>query len=627
MPRESFDVYYYQNGRWSLHASYEADQREQAIGDAMGVESKLNLPARVVRETFLDDSTNSEATVTWQGTKGRKISDNDDMFGAKLAPSKSPPARKPVPIAPPPPAAKSKTPAKPAPKPKSKKKKGRSMFTDLAIAISISTVIAVMSAAGVALLTLQLQKTGTIAVFDSTPVIFGSFILIFFIALLVQLNKMFKLFATLRSKEAAASDSVAVASPASGPRKGRRKAAVLDNEFDGVVVERGQTEETPADTAQADAPADDLPPSLDADVPTQVGTTEAPEPAEAPAPAAASPPPAAESTAASTPVAPPPPPPPPPARAATKADDEARQVFASFISDAAAAVQRDVGQLNAVTKMGFNLYLSGGLSTLGTSKRLSRESQITVLKQGLQAAGNSAERAAAFAVELPSYGKNPRYAGMIQAGAQAMQGHLAGKPQAAVSIAPMLSEWSRPEKRPATPTTFTFMFTDMVGSTAITQERGNSEAQKIVRAHNNAVRSAIAQNRGREVKHTGDGIMAVFQDAPGAVMAGIQMQREFAEHNENFPNLPLTVRIGLNSGEAVQEENDFFGAAVQMAARVCAQAASGHIWASQTVVDACKGRKLGFIPRGRFQMKGIQGARVLYEVGWTDAHRNELADL
>ena len=171
------------------------------------------------------------------------------------------------------------------------------------------------------------------------------------------------------------------------------------------------------------------------------------------------------------------------------------------------------------------------------------------------------------------------------------------------------------------------MFTDIVGSTAMTQQLGNVAAQKVVRAHNTAVRNALAKFKGREVKHTGDGIMAVFTDAPSAVQAAIQMLRDIAAHNVANPNLPLTVRIGLNAGEAVEEENDFFGAAVQMSARVCSKAADGNVWVSQSVVDACKGHRLGFIPRGKFEMKGIQGARMLYEVGWTEAHKNELADL
>jgi adenylate cyclase len=190
-----------------------------------------------------------------------------------------------------------------------------------------------------------------------------------------------------------------------------------------------------------------------------------------------------------------------------------------------------------------------------------------------------------------------------------------------------LSEWSKPEKRTAVPSVFTFMFTDIVGSTAMTHAIGNANAQKVVRAHNTAVRNAIAKYKGREVKHTGDGIMGVFFDSPSSVNACVEMQRDIANHNARNKDLPLVVRIGLNAGEAVEEENDFFGAAVQMSARVCSKANDGHVWVSQSVVDACKGQRLGFIPRGKFEMKGIQGARTLYEVAWTDAHKNELADL
>jgi class 3 adenylate cyclase len=64
-----------------------------------------------------------------------------------------------------------------------------------------------------------------------------------------------------------------------------------------------------------------------------------------------------------------------------------------------------------------------------------------------------------------------------------------------------------------------------------------------------------------------------------------------------------------------------------MTARICDKATKDNIWVSQTVVDACKGQKFGFIPRGGFEMKGIQGAKRLFEVGWNDSHKNELADL
>ncbi len=148
-----------------------------------------------------------------------------------------------------------------------------------------------------------------------------------------------------------------------------------------------------------------------------------------------------------------------------------------------------------------------------------------------------------------------------------------------------------------------------------------------MRAHNDAVRNAIKAHKGREVKHTGDGIMATFPSPPAAVAASIDMQRAVYAHNSKNPNLQVQVRIGVNAGEAVEEENDFFGSAVQMTARICDKATTGNIWVSQAVVDASKGQRFGFIPRGGFDMKSIQGRKPLYEVGWTDAHKNELADL
>ncbi|MDX2224821.1 MAG: adenylate/guanylate cyclase domain-containing protein [Rhodospirillaceae bacterium] len=633
MPRDTFEVYYFQSGRWSVHASFEADQRDLAIEEAKGVEAKLGYPSRVVRATFFEDSNTSEEVVTWQGTKGRKIGDTDSMFGAPppiaKAPARSAPASAPARRAAEPrpkPTAKA---AKPAPRPGApavakvkKKKKRRGTFVSLVISLSVALGTSTVGGAAVALLTIQLQRMGAIGVFDSTPLIFGSFVTLFFVSLLVSLNQQFGLFATLKEADSRSDKSPATQA---GPRARRRAAPAQDVEFDGVAVERGETPPAPAEeTAPGEsepAAADDRPAELDADM--SVSTSAPPEPVAA-ATAEATPSPAPQAPSADSKPREP---------ASSKSDEkaaaeaQAKQIFVSFAADAQTSASRELGELNAFAKMGLNLYLAGGMSSLGQTRKLGRDSQITVLKQGLQAAGNTPERSAAFCVELPAYGKNPRYAGMIKAGAQAMNKHMAGQPNAAAELGAMLNEWSLPEKRPSVPQVYTFMFTDLVGSTAMTQELGNAEAQKIVRAHNNAVRNALAQYRGREVKHTGDGIMAVFQDAPNAVQATIQMQRDFAEHNASFPNLPLTVRIGLNAGEAVQEENDFFGAAVQMAARVCAQAANGSVWVSQSVVDGCKGQRLGFIPRGQFKMKGIQGARTLYEVAWTEAHKNELADL
>ncbi|MGB1876149.1 MAG: adenylate/guanylate cyclase domain-containing protein, partial [Rhodospirillaceae bacterium] len=229
--------------------------------------------------------------------------------------------------------------------------------------------------------------------------------------------------------------------------------------------------------------------------------------------------------------------------------------------------------------------------------------------------------------EIPTHGSNPRYAGMIQAGGQAMQNFMSGQPNVNEGLSGLLTEWNLPEKRAAVPNVFTFVFTDIVGSTAMTQRLGNAGAQKAVRAHNDAVRGAIQQYNGREVKHTGDGIMATFPDGPSAVAASIQMLQGVSCHNQASPDVPVEIRVGVNTGEAVEEENDFFGQAIRMTARICDKAADGHAWVSDIVVEACQGQKFKFLPRGKFEMKGIEKPKPLFEIAWTDAHRDELADL
>lgn len=351
----------------------------------------------------------------------------------------------------------------------------------------------------------------------------------------------------------------------------------------------------------------------------------APEPAPAPQPAAPAPtPPHAPTHAAPAPEPKREAPPKPAAPQVPPAEADARASFTKFVGD---VMRHAPGDLNTFSRFGLNLYVAGAGSVIGQAKRLPRDAQLGVVKQGLQATGMPADRAEAFCVELPSHGKNPKYAGMIQAGVKAMQAYLAGNAGVAGQIAALLSDWNLPEKRAAIPSVITFVFTDIVGSTAMTQRLGNAGAQKAVRAHNTAVRGAIQAYKGREVKHTGDGIMATFPDPPSAVAACIKIQREIAAHNTANPNVDVHLRIGINAGEAVEEENDFFGAAVQMTARICDKAAKDNIWVSQAVVDGCKGQKFGFIPRGAFEMKGIQGSKRLFEVGWSDAHKNELADL
>jgi len=160
------------------------------------------------------------------------------------------------------------------------------------------------------------------------------------------------------------------------------------------------------------------------------------------------------------------------------------------------------------------------------------------------------------------------------------------------------------------------LFTDLVGSTAMTARYGDAAAMQFVRDHDAIVRTALAQHRGREIKHTGDGIMASFAMTFDAVTAAIQMQREFARHNREA-DVPLHVRIGISAGEPLCENNDLFGACVQLAARLCAHAQAGEILVSQTVVETIGRDAPQPTPRDAAMLKGFDMPTPIFSVDAT----------
>jgi class 3 adenylate cyclase len=162
----------------------------------------------------------------------------------------------------------------------------------------------------------------------------------------------------------------------------------------------------------------------------------------------------------------------------------------------------------------------------------------------------------------------------------------------------------------------TILFTDMQGSTSLTQRLGDAKAQEVLRTHNTVIRDALKAHNGSETKHTGDGIMASFASASKALEASISMQRAFAEHNDSNPDTPIRVRIGLNAGEPVAEDADLFGTAVQLAARICAQAEPGQILAGNVVRELAAGKKFLFSDCGGVALRGFEDPVRLFELSW-----------
>ena len=162
------------------------------------------------------------------------------------------------------------------------------------------------------------------------------------------------------------------------------------------------------------------------------------------------------------------------------------------------------------------------------------------------------------------------------------------------------------------------VFTDLCGSVAQTQQLGDDGHMQLLREHNEIVRAQLTTHDGREVKHTGDGIMAAFTSVAAAVAFAVAVQRALAERNQQATT-PIDLSIGISAGEPVTGDNDdLFGAAVQIAARLCDAASPGEIAASIAVKELCVGKSIKFEDRGRIALKDLAEPAQTYTVSWRE---------
>lgn len=128
------------------------------------------------------------------------------------------------------------------------------------------------------------------------------------------------------------------------------------------------------------------------------------------------------------------------------------------------------------------------------------------------------------------------------------------------------------------------------------------------------VRDALAANNGREVKHTGDGIMASFGSRPRGHPLCCAHSAQCAQTRET--DLPVRVRIGAAAGEPIDHGNDIFGATVQLAARLCAQAEPEQIVVSNVIAELCLGKGIAFELLGKVTLKGFEHPVKVHAVDW-----------
>jgi adenylate cyclase len=570
-----FEVYVMEGRGWMLHARFPRLERDEAVREAKELENTLGVRTKVLRETYnTDTNVFDETQVYLSGTnvQPKKAAAGAAGGGGGKSGGKDKDSGK---------GGGSKAAAKSAAKP-------RASGTGSSIGaggVILRLTIILLVASGLGLGALRLVPSAIVFLYDYgfriTPDEYGQVLIaVFGLVFLMTAVPLGLRFMPRNANIQFNRGAAMAAAPAPRPQPSEAVKRSLNK-----LAKKAEAEMIPeswGDDPEPEPPplpADDPPPSVQAADPS-----------------------AAEAAVDAIP--------------STPALEATKKVTDRFVDRSMEIVRQVAPSTDKYTTFGLNLFMAGAVQTIARAKKLDSAGQRKLLKTILEKLGTPGDQAAAFYDKVPGYMAEERYAHMFQAGKSSMESWSEGdEGTPMIKLQSSLKDWNKPATQKKASGLMTVVFTDMVGSTDLTQARGDQAAQEIVRKHNAIVRTALTQFAGREVKHTGDGIMASFASAANAVEAMVQIQRQVTAHNEKQPNLPLHLRIGLNAGEPIQEEDDLFGSTVQLSARVCAATDSDQILCTQSVKDLA-GPVGTFVDGGTHSLKGFKEKFQLWEVVW-----------
>jgi adenylate cyclase len=165
--------------------------------------------------------------------------------------------------------------------------------------------------------------------------------------------------------------------------------------------------------------------------------------------------------------------------------------------------------------------------------------------------------------------------------------------------------------------TVTIFFSDIENSTQLNARMGDRTWVKVLEAHDQVLRSRIAQYRGQVVKTAGDGFMVAFRDPEAACRAAIGIQSDLRRPSELLRRHgKVRVRIGIHTGQVVAKDGDYFGENVALAARVADLASGGEVLCSDAVRDALEEDAAVDLvdPTDPIELKGLPGEYVVWRV-------------
>ena len=160
------------------------------------------------------------------------------------------------------------------------------------------------------------------------------------------------------------------------------------------------------------------------------------------------------------------------------------------------------------------------------------------------------------------------------------------------------------------------LFTDLVGSTELSERIGDAAADDLRRAHFESLRAVIAATGGDEVKTIGDAVMVTYRGAADAIAGAVGMQQAVDADNGRGGE-SLSMRVGISAGDATYEDGDWFGRPVIEAARLCAAADGGQILVA-SIVQVLAGSRTGhqMTSVGELDLKGLPEPLQAAEVAW-----------
>lgn len=165
-----------------------------------------------------------------------------------------------------------------------------------------------------------------------------------------------------------------------------------------------------------------------------------------------------------------------------------------------------------------------------------------------------------------------------------------------------------------------FLFSDLRRYTAFVERHGNQAAAELLDAYRGLVRAEVARQRGSEIRTEGDSFYVAFPSAQRAVACGLDIVAAADRHNQAHPGLPISVGVGIHAGETIERPDGYIGSAVNLAARVCAQARTGEVLVTGTVRELTRsGSPLTFTARGSHRLKGVTETVALFAAHRADS--------